>query len=199
MPVLENAKHEAFAYGLAKGMKQKKAYVHAGYEANDSAASRLAASPMIKKRVEELKEQEFQAVNRFLDEPNEENARSLKELGLTIEWCAEAYKKIYETALKEGQLAPANSAVSNIQKLIEIQGAGKGDEEKEPESLIKVSEVSGMLGNLAEVLKAAQGPAENKDPAADAVDVTPAEEEVVPSALLEHLGEIDDDDHPAGT
>lgn len=199
MPVLENAKHEAFAYGLAKGMKQKKAYVHAGYEANDSAASRLAASPAIKARVEELKEQEFQAINRLLDEPNEENAQSLREMGLTLEWCASAYRKIYDTALREGQLAPANTAVANIQKLIEIKGAGTGDDEKEPESLIKVSEVSGMLGNLAEVLKAARGPDENKDPAADAVDVTPAEEEVVPSTLLEHLGEIDDDDHPART
>jgi len=192
MPTLPNPAHETFAYHLSKGMKQKKAYVMAGYTANDSAASRLAASPAVQARVEELKHEEHQAINRAMEEPNEENFRSLAEMGLTMEWCAGAFKEIYEKALDQGQLAPANTAVANIQKLIEINGAGTGEEETSPESLIKVSEVTGMLDSLKGVIDAAKGPEEIKDPADTARDVTPTEV----TALLEEV--VNDDDHTTG-
>ncbi len=186
MAALGNPAHETFAYHLSRGMKQKKAYVMAGYTANDSAASRLAASPEVQARVEELKQEVHQKINQAMSEPNEDNFRSLAEMGLTMEWCAQAYKNIYETAVDQGQLAPANTAVSNIQKLIEINGAGTGEEETSEESLIKVSEVTGMLDSLKGVIEAAQGPNENEDPAEAAVDITP-DEEVSPAALIQQM------------
>lgn len=46
MPVLENARHELFAQGLAVGKSQMQAYIDAGYSANDARAkaSRLLAT-----------------------------------------------------------------------------------------------------------------------------------------------------------
>lgn len=191
MAALGNPAHETFAYHLSRGMKQKKAYVMAGYTANDSAASRLAASPAVQARVEELKQEVHQKINQAMSEPNEENFKSLAEMGLTMEWCANAFKNIYEKAVDQGQLAPANTAVSNIQKLIEINGAGTGEEEASEESLIKVSEVTGMLDSLKGVIEASQGPNENQDPAEEAVDVTP-DEEVSPTALIQQMENSDD-------
>lgn len=189
MPILENPKHETFAYHLSRGMAQKKAYVQAGYEANDSSASRLAASPQIQSRITELKEDVHQKINRAMAEPNEENFQSLADMGLTMEWCAAQYKKIYTEAMDQKNLAPANTAIANIQKLVEINGAGTGVVEQDTESLIKVSEVTGMLDSLKGVIEATQGPIENEDPADSARDVTPAE-------ITAHLEDIpNDDDH----
>lgn len=54
MPVLDNAKHELFAQGLAKGLAAVRAYEEAGYQPNTSAASRLFANVSIAERVAEL-------------------------------------------------------------------------------------------------------------------------------------------------
>ena len=54
MPVITNPKHEHFAQLLAKGKKQKDAYALAGYRGDEAAASKLAHSEKIQKRVGEL-------------------------------------------------------------------------------------------------------------------------------------------------
>ncbi|WPZ13244.1 terminase small subunit [Nitratireductor rhodophyticola] len=54
MPVLKNAKHEAFAQGLAKGLSASEAYVSAGYKESRSAASRLSTNVNVQRRVSEL-------------------------------------------------------------------------------------------------------------------------------------------------
>lgn len=54
MPVLKNARHEAFAQGLAKGMTADAAYQEAGYKPSRSAASRLSANVNISGRVAEI-------------------------------------------------------------------------------------------------------------------------------------------------
>jgi phage terminase small subunit len=51
---LKNAKHEAFAQGLAKGLSASDAYVAAGYRESRSAASRLSTNVNIEARVAEL-------------------------------------------------------------------------------------------------------------------------------------------------
>jgi phage terminase small subunit len=56
MPPLENARHERFAHGLAKGKTQEQAYIDAGYKANKSAASRLSENVNLCERVVELQE-----------------------------------------------------------------------------------------------------------------------------------------------
>jgi phage terminase small subunit len=54
MPILTNAKHEAFAQGLAKGLSASEAYTAAGYANSRSGASRLATNENIEARVAEL-------------------------------------------------------------------------------------------------------------------------------------------------
>lgn len=54
MPVLDNAKHERFAQGLAKGKTADEAYVAAGFKANRGNASRLKANESIAARVDEI-------------------------------------------------------------------------------------------------------------------------------------------------
>jgi phage terminase small subunit len=54
MPVLDNARHEAFAQHLAKGLSASEAYIKAGYADSRSAASRLLTNVNIKARLAEL-------------------------------------------------------------------------------------------------------------------------------------------------
>lgn len=54
MPVLKNAKHEAFAQALAKGMSASKAFKAAGFKPNRGNATRLKAKDSVSQRVTEL-------------------------------------------------------------------------------------------------------------------------------------------------
>lgn len=54
MPRLKNAKHELFAQGMAKGMKQAEAYAAAGFKPNPQAASNLCKKVNILDRVAEI-------------------------------------------------------------------------------------------------------------------------------------------------
>jgi hypothetical protein len=54
MPVLQNAKHEAFAQALAKGKSATEAYTAAGYKGDRTAASRLSTNVNVQARVIEL-------------------------------------------------------------------------------------------------------------------------------------------------
>ncbi len=54
MPVLDNARHEAFAQALAKGMSADAAYQEAGYKANRGNATTLKANQSVKDRVAEI-------------------------------------------------------------------------------------------------------------------------------------------------
>lgn len=72
MPVLRNARHEAFAQGMAKGLSASDAYVAAGYKESRSAASRMSTNVNIEARVAELvhkgAEKAEATVARVLDE-----------------------------------------------------------------------------------------------------------------------------------
>lgn len=73
MAALKNAKHEAFAQGLAKGLSASDAYVAAGYNESRSAASRLSTNVNIEARVAEL-------VNKGAERAEATVERVLKEL-----------------------------------------------------------------------------------------------------------------------
>lgn len=73
MPALKNAKHEAFARGLAKGLSASDAYVAAGYNESRSAASRLSTNVNVEARVAEL-------VNKGAERAEATVERVLKEL-----------------------------------------------------------------------------------------------------------------------
>ncbi len=187
MPTLENPKHESFAYHLAKGEKQAKAYVLAGYNDNASAASRLAASPIINSRVIELKKEISKRITEAMERPNEETFGSLAEMGLTMEWVAGSFKDIYTMALADGQYSAANSAVQNIQKLIEIERDGTPPEEHEKSQLVDITQVTAMLTAAKDLIMSQPEEPELKD-------ITPADE-INPAALLETIKEAEEDDN----
>lgn len=56
MAILDNARHEAFAQGLAKGMTHEAAFQAAGYKSHRSNAARLSGNDSVRKRVAELQE-----------------------------------------------------------------------------------------------------------------------------------------------
>lgn len=62
MPVLDNARHEAFAHGLARGLSASEAYINAGYRDSRSSASRLSTNVNIAARVAELQDLAAQGV-----------------------------------------------------------------------------------------------------------------------------------------
>jgi phage terminase small subunit len=62
MPILPNARHEAFAHGLARGLSATEAYVNAGYKDSRSSASRLSTNANIVARVAELQQMAAQGV-----------------------------------------------------------------------------------------------------------------------------------------
>ena len=55
MPKLENAAHEAFAHARARGVKQRDAYLAAGFKGRSN-ASRMNTFPDVPKRIEEIKQ-----------------------------------------------------------------------------------------------------------------------------------------------
>lgn len=54
MPVLKNARHEAFAQGLAKGLTAEQAYQEAGFKPHRGNASTLRANQNVLDRVAEI-------------------------------------------------------------------------------------------------------------------------------------------------
>lgn len=189
MPSLDNPKHEAFALHLAKGMKQVEAYTHAGYSPNPSAASRLAASPIIVDRVDELKKEIREVMRTSVAYPSAENAESFREMGLTVEWVAEQYREIYEQSLSSGSFAAANAAVQNIQKMIENDKNAGGDDETTKVEPIKINDVTDMLVALKALSEVGQK--EGKDDG----DGLESMKDITPSQILATRGVSNDDDH----
>lgn len=177
MPALENPKHEAYAQLLSRGIPQRKAYVQAGYTDNKGAASRIANHPKVIDRVAEIKGEHERGIREIVRHSNIEDAtRSLEEMGLTLAWCAEQFKSIYEEALKTNVLPAANTAVQNIQKLIELERQETKQDDDAPgrekisvDSMVLLAETLGRLGEP----RTGEG----------AVDVTP-NREGIPDAIL---------------
>lgn len=190
MPKLENPKHEAFALNLAKGQKQGEAYVRAGYTGNPSAASRLAAQPAIVDRVAELEKDIMGRMSEVLDKNSEEAARTLAEMGINMAWVATAYKKIYDKAIQDASYAAANTAVANIQKLIEVENNGGKAKDEDDTPLVKLNDVTHMLTEARKLIELGQK--EGKAP--EMVDVTP-DSTTTPAQILATRSASNDPDH----
>lgn len=153
MPQLPNAKHESFAYSVAKGMAQADAYVHAGYKDSPPSASRLAKLPIVAKRIAEIREEMQAAARAIVQAPTEANAQTMVELGIDLDWCVREFQDIAEKAKAAGQFAPANAAVKNIQGIVEIKSAkdpsGKTEEDSKY-SLKEIGSIADMLSSLPE-------------------------------------------------
>jgi len=153
---LDNPKHEEFALLLARGVKQGVAYQKAGYAENKGAASRLAQSPVIQERVAQLKDELMDRVHAVLAVNTKDNDESRKDLGLTLDWVATQFKNIYENALAAGAFAPANTAVENIKKLIEMERNAKNVEDPDDIPKISMKDMMGVLDKVAGVIAASK-------------------------------------------
>ena len=169
MARLDNPKHEAFAGHLARGLSQAKAYTQAGYNPNPAGSSRLANSPAVIARVEELKNEIANKIDRAMQVSDEESFGSLAELGITIEYIAKRYKELSYAAQSAGQYAPAINAVDKLEKLLDISGRqGSGDSDSRDAPKVAIREVNQMLGNLTALVKASRE-------SGDIIDITPTE------------------------
>lgn len=177
MPALENPKHEEFCLLLARNVKQGEAYKRAGYAENKGAASRLAASPRIQERVEELRKEIAQKINTAMTVPNDENFQTLAEMGLDFNWVATQFKHIYQESVRAGAFAAANTSVANIQKLIEMERNGKPDEEKEAKDPVNLTALSDVLGKVTELVRASKETPDKTHAETPMLDITPEEGE----------------------
>jgi phage terminase small subunit len=113
MPVLRNARHEAFAQALAKGKSATEAYAAAGYAESRSAASRLSTNVNIKRRVAEIvgkvsDKAEWTAADRLLSLKRIHDAQLDKDARVSIAAIAEANKMQGSHAPAKLQHAGAN-------------------------------------------------------------------------------------------
>jgi len=98
--MLANARHEAFAHGLARGEPVGMAHTNAGYSPNAGNASRMNRDERIKTRVAELKA----LIEDF-------RLRSLQNVVLSREWVIEQLIGVVIQAKAEADFAGANKAL----------------------------------------------------------------------------------------
>jgi hypothetical protein len=99
MPILRNAKHEAFAQALAKGKTADEAYALAGYKPHRGNASTLRTNQNILDRLSELQ------------------AKVAAKVEVTVESLAGELEEARSLALKEKQTGAAVSATMGKAKL----------------------------------------------------------------------------------
>lgn len=109
MPALKNARHEAFAQGLARGLSADEAYQAAGYRANRGNATRLKANESVRKRVDELSQ-------RIAEKAEWSAADRLRTLSEIVERTATKDPRVAVSAIAEankmqGAHAPAKTEV----------------------------------------------------------------------------------------
>ena len=130
MPVLARPRHEAYAQGLANGMKQVEAYVAAGYNngpTTPSCASQLANNPMIAARVLELQEERSTALIA------KEGASGVTSVdGVTREWLVDQLKTNLAKAQKIGKTSDANKAIELMAALLGFTKTAGGPPPKSP-------------------------------------------------------------------
>jgi len=96
MPVLDNAKHELFAQGVAVGKSGRDAYKAAGFktkteQATDAAASRLLSDVRVKARIAEIQSEGATAAGVTVEAIVKELARlGFSDIRKVVSWRAEA-------------------------------------------------------------------------------------------------------------
>jgi len=94
MTILKNARHEAFAQGLAKGLTADQAYQEAGYKANRGNATTLKRKQCISNRVSEILKQ-------TAENERKANERVIEKLAITKERVAAELAKIAFLDIRE--------------------------------------------------------------------------------------------------
>jgi hypothetical protein len=119
MPCLKNARHEAFAQGLAKGLTADEAYTKAGFKPHRGNASTLRANQIILDRVEELV------------------GKAAKKVEISIESLAGELEEARTIAIAEKQSSAAVSATMGKAKLF-----GLGVEKRHVSGTIQVINIT---------------------------------------------------------
>lgn len=119
MPILDNARHERFAQGLAKGLPADHAYSEAGYKPSRAAASRLSANVNVRSRVKELQ------------------SRATEGIVITKQWLIE---QLVDTARRAKDDATRASEVAALKELATI--TGHRIERQEHESNVNLNVIS---------------------------------------------------------
>lgn len=119
MPILDNARHERFAQGLAKGLTADAAYTEAGYTPNRKNASRLKTDEDIQRRVEELQ------------------SRATEGIIVTKQWLIE---QLIDTASRAKDDATRASEVAALKEIATI--TGHRIERQEHESNVNLNVIS---------------------------------------------------------
>ena len=146
MAQLSNNKHELFSQLIAGGVKQREAYARAGYA---SANNRAAASRLAKKvaaRVSELRNEEAARIFSNMDRGA---GGSLADLGITISWCAEQYRKILSKARASGDWKSATDATRSLEKLIRDAETRGSDAPKTSGQKIDIDHMMSILSKFA--------------------------------------------------
>ena len=99
MPALKNTRHELFAQYLVEKMTVSRAYIEAGYRANDGNATRLRHTDEITARVGELQ------------------SRQLLRHDVTVDTLTDELEEARLLAHQEGQAGAAVSAIMGVAKL----------------------------------------------------------------------------------
>ncbi|WP_386173618.1 hypothetical protein [Sulfitobacter sp. R86518] len=144
---LPNKRHEEFARLIAGGVKQRDAYARAGYA---SANNRAAASRLAKKvaaRVEELRQEE--SIRIYASMGARSSSGSLADLGITISWCAEQYRKILSKARASGDWKSATDATRSLEKLIRDAETRGSDAPKTSGQKIDIDHMMSILSKFA--------------------------------------------------
>lgn len=180
MPELRKPKYEKFARLVASGTSQAKSYEQAGYAPNDGAASRLAHREDVAARIEELKLERFAVAAKHKSPNMPADVSTLFDLGLDLRWVAEQYQLIYTEAMDLKQLASANKAVENIQKMVNLENdvaASEGKlEDKKGGDRIALRDVTAMLKEVRLLSESGTADPDEEpvgDPAEEAEDITP--------------------------
>ncbi|MEN5103794.1 hypothetical protein [Brucella anthropi] len=119
MPILRNARHEAFAQGLAKGISADEAYQKAGYKPHRGNASTLRTNQNILGRVAELQ------------------GKAAQKLAVTVESLATELEEARQIAIEEKQSSAAVSATMGKAKLF-----GLGTENRKISGTLQVITIS---------------------------------------------------------
>jgi len=166
---LPNSKHEKFAQLIAGGVKQREAYARAGYAAanNRAAASRLAKK--VAARVEELRQEE--SIRIYASMGARSSGGSLADLGITISWCADQYRKILAKSRAAGDWKSATDATRSLEKLIRAETQAESGDTPKKSGGPKI-DVGHMLSILAKFgLSSAPADDGHKQPAKDSDEV----------------------------
>lgn len=148
-----NKKQELFAKFLAEGCYQLDAYVNAGYEPSSANASTLANKPLIKQRVEELKESaerrrvEFEVMKR-------EAAGKPEQLVEVAEWTFQRVMDMMAENVKLAQIAgeykASNETLKMMGEALNMFQKAKADADKGNSSGAK--NTLALIGQVTQVL-----------------------------------------------